>query len=241
MVEPEPLLQLTEALCAKYHLRRQKLVLLAQTLTEKLEAYLRALEVGIARELAELHQLPRPKESADPRTCAEELLACVRALPELTRSADDGSAAESVVAPAEPTRTKPPRATPSPESIGGLTQLLSATNQAPLVIVGGTPHLERLAQFPAELRARIEWIDTSRQGTHAIGNLERRIRERRLLGLMLLEEMVQHRHSDPLISAARSVNLPIVYGGRGGRAALRTAIVELDQRLSANLPSPTPT
>ncbi len=234
MVEPEPLLQLTEALSAKYHLRRQKLISVAQSLSEKLDAYLLARETAIALELAELHDLPRPKKTADPRACAEALLACVRELPELEeRSVGTPPPSLPVSMPA----SKPLACAAGPESVEDLPRLLSLTSQSPLVIVGGTPHPERLAHLPAELRARIEWIDTSRQGTHAIGNLERRIRERRLLALLLLEEMVQHRHSDPLISAARSVDLPIVYGGRGGRAALRAAMAELDQRLSTSFPS----
>jgi hypothetical protein len=46
-----------------------------------------------------------------------------------------------------------------------------------------------------------------------------------------LEGLVQHRHSDPLVSTARSAKVPHAYGGKGGRAALTQAVDELERML----------
>jgi hypothetical protein len=100
-----------------------------------------------------------------------------------------------------------------------------------LVIVGGPPHLERLATLAVDTRDQVEWVDTTRQGTHAIGNLERRIKDKRISALLILEGLVQHRHSDPLVSTARSTKIPSAYGGKGGRTALAQALDELERML----------
>jgi hypothetical protein len=109
--------------------------------------------------------------------------------------------------------------------------LEKAAAHAPLIIVGGAPHLERLRQIPAGMLKTFEWIDTRQKGTHAIGNLERRIREHRISALILLESLVQHRHTDPLVSAARLVNVPCVYAGKGGTLAITNALKDIEKAL----------
>jgi hypothetical protein len=78
---------------------------------------------------------------------------------------------------------------------------------------------------------QVEWVDTTRQGTHAIGNLERRIKDKRIGALLILEGLVQHRHSDPLVSTARGAHIPHAYGGKGGRSAIAHALGELELML----------
>ncbi|MGC4063624.1 MAG: hypothetical protein QM784_03045 [Polyangiaceae bacterium] len=102
----------------------------------------------------------------------------------------------------------------------------------PLVIVGGSPHLERLASLALGSEGQVEWVDTTRQGTHAIGNLERRIKDKRIGALLILEGLVQHRHSDPLVSTARGAHVPHAYGGKGGRSTIAHALDELELMLS---------
>jgi hypothetical protein len=122
-------------------------------------------------------------------------------------------------------------ATPSSPTPSNWPLVRQALNEHPLVIVGGPPHLERVAALAVDPSGRIEWIDTTRQGTHAIGNLERRIKDKRIAALLILEGLVQHRHSDPLVSTARSAKIPAAYGGKGGRSALSQAFSELERIL----------
>lgn len=101
----------------------------------------------------------------------------------------------------------------------------------PLVIVGGLAKLEKLQLFPEDLRACVEWIETTRQGTHAIGNLANRIRHHRVSALILLDGLVGHRHTDPLVSAARDAGIVAVYAGKGGQAALSRALGQVEKML----------
>lgn len=99
-------------------------------------------------------------------------------------------------------------------------------------MVGGVSRLERTDGFSERVLRALEWVDTTRQGVHAIGNLERRIRDHRVAGLVLLEGVMAHKHSEPLVAAARHVGLPLAYAAKGGKAALRRAFAELDAALA---------
>jgi hypothetical protein len=231
MTDTDPLAVLVQRLEAQFHARRRSSVALTDPILAALEAYVRATDERIAGELSSLHALPHPPITANPAARAEELLRLVQALPELcvrTASAPKTIASPPLVPSISPDSPVPlPNLEQEPHP-----QLLLALTRGPLVIVGGTPHPTRLVSLSSNIRAQTEWIDTTHQGTHAIGNLERRIRERRIGALLLLEGLVQHRHSDPLISAARTVDLPHAYGGRGGRATLSSALNELNRILA---------
>src|SRR5690606_39524209 len=61
---------------------------------------------------------------------------------------------------------------------------------------------------------------------YAIGNLAQRIRQRRVSALIVLDAAVGHKHSDPLVSAAREVRIPTTYAHKGGVAALARAFTQ---------------
>ncbi len=235
MSDAPALEDLLATLRASYHARRRDRLKAADAVTQALAGYVAALESVVALELATSHELARPKVPVDPARAAERLLAAVQSLPELALAPTKSVAPAPEQSPALP---RAPRSTGTVSDSAaasvndGLPHLTTATSRGPLVIVGGAPHKERLSHLPAELLQHIEWVDTTRQGTHAIGNLERRIREGRLAALVLLELLVQHRHSDPLISAARSVGLPHGYGGKGGKGALGEALASIERALS---------
>jgi hypothetical protein len=242
MTEPEYIETVLATLRAAFHTKRRERISVIEQISTALASYANAVDVAVTRDLCKAHGLKAPAEGDPPVRWAEELRRLVDSLPEIRQSLSNAvsepkaTAAErkSVAEPA-PGSKRPRRSPAEPVSNaatpGNLTELASRIQMAPLVIVGGQPHLERLGALPAALLGSIEWIDTTRQGTHAIGNLEHRIRDHRILGLIILEGLVQHRHSDPLISAARSVGLPHAFGGKGGRAAMQQALDEVESKL----------
>jgi hypothetical protein len=232
MTEPPVLDELLEPLRAEYHARRKKALLRAEPVEQALQRYTQAVELDVARELAAAHGLKQPHGSSSAAEAARTLLTAVQALPELTATAQPSAA----------TTTKklvlaklPPAASPSQEAWPRLTRALT---RSPLVIVGGAPSPGRSRFLPKAMSAQIEWVDTRHQGTHAIGNLEKRIRERRVVGLILVEGLVQHRHTDPLISAARATRVPCAFAGKGGNLAIKLAIDEIEKLLGEPTAAP---
>jgi hypothetical protein len=225
MTDTPVLDELLDPLRAEYHARRQKALLRVEPIEQALQRYTLAVELEMARELATAHGLKQPQGSSGVGEAARALLTAVQALPEL-------------VAPAEPsaaTTTKklvlaklPPVPSPSQEAWPQLTRALIKN---PLVVVGGVSAQGRSRFLPKAMSSQIEWVDTRHQGTHAIGNLEKRIRERRVVGLILVEGLVQHRHTDPLISAARAAKVPCAFAGKGGNLAIKLAIDEIEKLL----------
>jgi len=233
---------------AEFHARCRNQLETVDRIAAALEQYRASRESSIAIELAKTHGLKAPVCQVPPDKAAVALLDAVRALPELQellRSEAPGqnpavSTASPGIQATDPSHQREGRNVPrpgAPSGRGGISpvssmgHLADAVSRAPLVIVGGPPHFERLGHLPEAMLEQTEWIDTTRQGTHAIGNLERRIREGRLAALVILEGLVQHRHSDPLVSAARTVGLPHGYGGKGGRTALLSALQAIDHAL----------
>lgn len=218
--------ELLDGVRAALHAQRAALVARSERIAAALTAYAAAVEGEIARRYAAEHGLKQPRRSVStPEQAARALLDLVQALPELAAPAAPAPPPGPAPVPA---RAPEPEPAPEPSS---WPKLLEAVRRGPLVVVGGVSKRERLHEWPERLRSALEWIDTTRQGTHAIGNLEKRIRERRLAALIVLEGVIAHRHSDPLIAAARQVALPHAYAGKGGRASLARALAELETAL----------
>lgn len=214
-----------------------------QAVEAALLAYRRAVEGDVAATYARDHSLPSPGQAPDPAATAQALRRVVESLPELASASSDKVRPVSSNEPAvldEPPSTSPPTsalgaeiqrpAATLPVEWGPLVRLLQS---APLVLVGGVVRVERIAFLPREVRDRIEWIDTTRQGTHAIGNLAQRMKVGRVAALILMEGLVGHRHSEPLVSAARSAAVPLAYAGKGGQAALARAFITINQKATA--------
>lgn len=169
---------------------------------------------------------------------ARKLLTAVEALPEVQRAKTAAlpTPASVEVAPAAPTTsvpTAPASLAENPKRTTPWPKLLACRQAGPIVVVGGSPKPEKLEQTLGELASCVEWIETSRQGTHAIGNLAQRIRQRRVSALIVLDAAVGHKHSDPLVSAAREVRIPTTYAHKGGVAALARAFTQLEKMVGA--------
>jgi len=217
-----------------------------------LAAYRRAVEGQAVSEFASQHSLPKQNLAGDLVATAEALLAAVAALPELSRTDEarrgvgaqlEAPSGEAVV-PAEPASTEadssPESSLTAPPSQPQAVQpvdwgpLVRRVMGAPLVIVGGVARLERVSFAPRELRDAIEWIDTTRHGTHAIGNLAQRVKARRVGAVMMMEGLVGHRHSEPIVDAARAAGVLLVYAGKGGRNSIARAFLTLIERATAD-------
>jgi hypothetical protein len=225
--------QLLEALRSSLHARRRETSERVEAIKALADAYLEARDVELVRHFADSHGLPQPKPTArSADALARALAEAVKALPENQRAEVDKPATLAPKSLSGPAASLPPReAEPPKKASSPYPELQAASANGPLVVVGGAAKSERVEGFPESLRARVEFVDTTRQGTHAIGNLEQRIRDRRVAALILLEGIVSHKHSEPLVSAARKVGMPFAFGGKGGRAALARALAELERAL----------
>jgi hypothetical protein len=226
MTDTSPIDELLEPLRADYHARRRKVLSRVDPIEQALRHYTQALELEVARELAAAHGLKQPGGAANAKEAARALLNAVQLLPELQAppvTSEATTSKQSLVTSQAPVQTE--LDTPWPH-------LTRAAARASLVIVGGASPLAKSRILPKPLQSLTEWVDTRHQGTHAIGNLERRIREQRVVALILVEGMVQHRHTDPLVSAARMAQVPCAYAGKGGTLAIKTALDEIERALS---------
>ena len=189
-----------------------------------LEDYRRAVRAQLALEFAQEHGFKRPPLCPQgPPEAAARLQRTVAALPEL-------AAAEICQSKPEPPVKKTKKA--APKVPPNFERLSSAVASGSLVIVGGLARVDRLARIPEGLRSAVEWIDTSRGGSHAIGNLAQRIRQRRVAALIIIDGQVGHKHTDPLVTAAREIGIAIAYAGKGGQNALLRAAQDLEKMLS---------
>jgi hypothetical protein len=67
----------------------------------------------------------------------------------------------------------------------------------------------------------------------AVTALAKRIRDGRLAALVLLNGLMDHKQSEPLLIAAREVGLPVAYADKAGHGALARAFLELETRCDA--------
>lgn len=114
-----------------------------------------------------------------------------------------------------------------------LPRLQAAAADAEVVMVGGLVKREKLDRVRARTGIEVEWIGLAAgKSPQAVAALAKRIREGRLAALVLLNGLVDHKQSDPLIAAAREVDLPVAYADKAGKGTLVKAFVELEARIA---------
>ena len=184
------------------------------SLEAAVRGYERALEYEIAESFATEHRLKHPARHESASDAALKLARAVAALPELvTRNQAKKAAPE-----AEPASEPPPLAIAKPRAHAGK-----------LVIIGALAGREKSGSLPAEVATDAEWIDTERDGVHAVGNLPQRIRQGRVSGVVILDRAVSHKHTDPVVAAAREARVPVAFAGQGGKASLARALTQLEE------------
>ena len=208
---PSALDDVVESVRAALNAKRSEAAARVATLEAALRAYEHALEFEIAEAFASEHHLKQPARAERAAEAALKLARAVAALPELANSTEPK--------PTAPTEEAPPReAAPSTRRASGK-----------LVIIGALAGREKSGSLPAEFALDAEWIDTERDGVHAVGNLPQRIRQGRVSGVVILDRVVSHKHTEPVVAAARDAHVPVAFAGQGGKASLARALAQIEE------------
>ncbi len=132
----------------------------------------------------------------------------------------------------ESAKVESAKAEPEPDSNRLQIALLrTASKRTPVVFVGGVVKQEKIALILQKYGIDIEWVDTSRHGTQAIAGVEKRIRERRLAAVVVLQGLIGHKHFEPLVAAARQVGTPFAYADKAGLGSVSRAFTEIEKQL----------
>lgn len=223
-----PLDQLTQAIESALAARRAQLEERIRRVEVALIGYRRAVETELAREFAREHGFAQPAPaSPPPKRAAELLLAAVNDLPEA--QAARASAASS----SEPEPVAVAAPVTDDGSLQDFPRLCRAVEHAKLVVIGALAGRSKASVLPALLETQTEWIDTERDGAHAVGNLPQRIRQGRVAGVIILDRAVQHRHTEAVMSAARDTETALAFAGQGGKASLLRAVEQIETTLSS--------
>ena len=218
-----PIDDLLESLRAALAARRRDGAVRIDRVEAALASYRHAIEQQIASEFAAEHRLkPPPKVGVSVARAAEELRDAVLALPELGRLFSPAPAAP------EAPSSRPPSVAEAPSDFPHLRAALASQK---LVVIGALSR-DRSESAPEGFGEHIEWIDTERDGVHALGNLPQRIRQGRVAGVVILDRAVKHKHSEPALAAARDAKVPTAFAGQGGRASLERALTQLEGMLA---------
>lgn len=223
-----PVAEMLESVSSALAARRARLVERVQRIELALESYRRAVETQLVREFAKEHAFKLPAPSAlSPERAAELLKSLVDALPE------------------QPSHSEAEASAPAPASISPVVAgneidnaplsthpaLLARVKHGRIVVIGALSGRDRGSTFPPELAEHVEWIDTERDGAHAIGNLPQRVRQGRVAAVVILDRAVQHRHTEPVVAQAREQGVPIAFAGQGGKASLARALAQIEAAL----------
>lgn len=237
-----PIDELLDSLRAALAARRRDGAARIERVESALGSYRRAVEQQIAAEFAAEHRLKAPqKVGVSVARAAEELRDAVLELPELARLLVPSAApadASDVEGSGPMTLKAPPagkaRATPSEAASAAPSwPLLRVVLLSQKLVVIGALSRDRSESAPAGIAEHIEWIDTERDGVHALGNLPQRIRQGRVAAVVILDRAVKHKHSEPALAAARDAKVPTAFAGQGGRASLERALTQIEGMLGA--------
>jgi hypothetical protein len=206
-----------ESVRAALNAKRSEAASRVAALDAALRGYERALELEIAETFAAEHGLKAPARGERALDAARKLAKAVAALPELANA--------KVVASTQSPSTK----SAAPEAEPEVTAVKARPAGGKLVIIGALSGREKSGSLPLELDAEVEWIDTERDGVHAVGNLPQRIRQGRVGGVVILDRIVSHKHTEPVVAAAREARVPVAFAGQGGKAQMARALAQIEE------------
>lgn len=223
---------------ADVHSRKRDLLGRLAPLEQALNSYRLALESALAREIAGSHSLPKPAGAVlSPEAAAERLAKLVQSLPELSSAArvpgplpTEKPGARTLLGPASPSPAAPhEEPKPSQTVHSPFPKLIETSRDRRLALVGALAG--RRKKFPAPFDEIVEWIDTGQGGAHAVGNLATRIRQGRVSGLILCDQAISHKHSEPIVAAARASHVPVAFAGKGGAQSILRAFQAIEDQL----------
>ncbi len=221
--------RLVETVRAALHARRSAVSERLARIRELTNAYERALELELAQRFAAEHNLKQPQRSGPTaKEAADALQRAVGSLPELLAEAAPAGAAPPQAA--DPKLQSHQAAAPAEAPPSRLAELLGNRK---LVVLGALSGRDRAGRLPPELAARADIVDTERDGVSAIGNLPKRIRQGRVAAVIILDRVIQHKHSEPVLAAARDSSVPVGFAGQGGRASLLRALLQIEETLAS--------
>jgi hypothetical protein len=238
---PSPIDELLEGLRAALAARRRDGAARIDRVEAALGSYRRAVEQQIAAEFAAEHKLKTPQKVGPTLArAAEELRDALLDLPDLARllsRAEPSLEVDGIEASGPMTLKAPPvsksitpRALGAEPTPSGWPRLRGALVSQKLVVIGALSR-DRSDSVPEGFGEHIEWIDTERDGVHALGNLPQRIRQGRVAGVIILDRAVKHKHSEPALAAARDAHVPTAFAGQGGRVSLERALTQIETML----------
>ena len=240
-----PIDDLLESLRAALAARRRDGAARIARVESALGSYRRAVEQQIAVEFAAEHRLKAPvKTGVSVARAAQELKDAVLGLPEvadllapsgvldLSSSVTDNEASGPMTLKAPPASKGKAAPSETPTLAPSWPRLRSLLTSQKLVVIGALSR-DRSESAPEGIGEHIEWIDTERDGVHALGNLPQRIRQGRVCGVIILDRAVKHKHSEPALAAARDAHVPTAFAGQGGRASLERALTQIEGMLGA--------
>lgn len=225
--------RVVEAVRAALHARRSAVSERLRRIHECTAAYERALELEIAQRFAAEHGLKQPPGSGPTAAeAARALQDAVSSLPELVNETVPPSSAPLPNAPSK-TAPRPRTEEANAEPAAPTSRLAELLTTRKLVVLGALAGRDRAGSLPPELAARADIIDTERDGVSAIGNLPKRIRQGRVAAVIILDRVILHKHSEPVIAAARDSGVPVGFAGQGGRASLLRALSQIEETLAS--------
>jgi len=204
-------------------------------------AFRRALEAQVAKEYAAAHSIRFSRPAGPSReAAAKRLQQLVLALPdfatrdETSPGPDDGLPEQPPAPPAPALSTREAEgasSAPTTKTLADvLPRLAARAGDRTLVVLGALAGRKR--QLPEPLASATEWIDTSQGGAaHAAQSLPARIRQGRLLGIVICDQAVSHKHTEPVLAAARAAGVPVGFAGKGGNAGIARALRSIEDQL----------
>lgn len=120
-------------------------------------------------------------------------------------------------------------------------RLLALSAAKPVVLLGGVVKQEKLDRLKKHFGSDVEWIATDNGNAQGIASLERRVREGRVAAVVVLEELIGHRHFSPVVDAARQATVPLAYGAKAGKASIVRALHDIEVMLDQQHPAETGT
>ena len=110
-------------------------------------------------------------------------------------------------------------------------KLRSILQQKPILLVGGIPVPDKIAAIYDRHGIEVDWVEVyhGKGGNAALT----RIRQGNVGAVVILEKLLGHTVSEPLVQICKAQGIPWAFGGNAGTAAIQRALDKLETRTAA--------